>query len=102
MEAGLLQGLLEEGFQDYMVGRAGAGGRFVCFASVVVWPCFSRRPGLPVYLTIWEMGACEPLPWLSERPCDLQERSLACLRCTDPSHPASLARVTLPTRPSPL
>lgn len=75
MEARLLQGLLEEGFQDSMAGRAGAGGRFVCFASVVVWPFFSRRPGLPVYLTLWEAGACEAPPWLSERPRDLQERS---------------------------
>ena len=70
-KAGLLQGLLEEGFQDYVAGRAGAGGRFVCVASVVLWPCLSRGPGHPVYLTIWEMGAREALPWLSERPCEL-------------------------------
>lgn len=74
MEAGLLQGLLEEGFQDHVAGRAGAAGRFVCFVSVILWLCLSRGPGHCVYLTIWEMGAHEALPWLSERPRDLQER----------------------------
>jgi len=71
VEAGLLQGLLEKGFQDDVAGRAGLGGRFVCVASVVLWLCLSRGPGHRVYLTVWEMGACEALPWLSEHPCEL-------------------------------